>query len=226
MPKLVSRINRLPSATATTNFINAESGIQAQTINSLNVTQQIILPENITPEYAAQLSSIFKGMPVALPEDHVSHYEEWNELSKTYYNLFVLENEEYECGAFSIPRDVSVCRYMHREDIELFRLLSDGTRNDIFNMPCIFAKRNLDFRSTDENHPALLGRITDIAVQRSNLKIRFSGYQPIRQQLLNENPEAFGLATSALRTELDEEHWSIKRINLVHAIEKLGIKVE
>lgn len=225
MPKLVSRINRLPSAT-TTNFINAEGGIQAQSINALNVTQQIILPENITPEYAAQLSSIFKGMPVALPEDHASHIEEWNELSKTRYNLFVLENEEYECGMFSIPRDVSICRYMQREDIDLFRLLSDGNKNDIFNMPCIFAKRNLDFRTTDENHPALLGRISDIAVQRSNLKIRFTGYQPIRQQLLNENPEIFGLATSALRTELDEEHWSIKRINLIHAIEQLGIKVK
>ena len=224
MPDLIPKANDLPSATY--NFINAEGGIQAQNIGAVNYAPQIVLPNNISPEYAAQLSAIFQGMPIALPEDNVSNTEEWLTLSKEHYNLFVLENEEYEGGTFSISRDVSICKYMNREDIDLFYLLSDDKRRDIFNMPCIFAKRNMDFGSTDKDHPALLGRISNIVVQRNNLKISFSGYQPIQQQLLNDHPEIFGLATSALRTELDEEHWSIKRINLIQAIELIGIKVE
>jgi len=220
MQELTRQTNNSPSAL--NNFINAENGIQAATIENLNI---VITPDT-TPQLIALLHKNFGGLNIAAPCDTVSHVEEWRALSTEHYNLFVLENEEYESGYFSIPRDVSICKYMHKEDIEFFHLLSDVKRQDIFNMPCIFAKRNMDFRTTDENHPALLGRISNITVQRNNLKISFIGYQPIKQQILNENPGIFGLATSSLRTELDEEHWSIKRINLVQAIESLGIKVE
>ena len=219
--------SNLPAAPGVNNFINSENGIQAQHIENLNVTGSVIIMPygGNMPDITAYLNKNYPGLPQALPEQPVSHAEEWASLNRERYNLFLLENEKYEDCAFSIPRDYSLCRYMDREDIERFKLLSANSKNDIFNMPCIFAYRNSQFKFAEDNHHAILGRINDIYIQRENIKIRFTGFQNIPQQLINENLELFGLASASLRNELDEEHWSIKKIDLIEAVERLGIKV-
>lgn len=93
-------------------------------------------------------------------------------------------------------------------------------------MPCIFAKRNKDYKSANASHPALLGRITAINVQHETIKLCFTGFQAIPQQVLNQNITLLGLAYSALRNELDEEHWSIKDGNLPGVMTRLNITVE
>lgn len=154
-----------------------------------------------------------------------THAIAWSSLSTERFNLFVLENEEYSNGVFSIAKTKAIQNYTHEIDIEQFRFLDAAAISELKQMPCIFAKRNAFYNHTNNNHPAVIGRITDVINQGETIKFVFEGFQAIPQQLLNENITALGLARAALRNELDEEHWSIKREDLIQIISDLGITV-
>ena len=156
----------------------------------------------------------------------VSYSLEWASLSATSYCLFVLENEEYNCGAFSIAKSRALRNYTTSGYRERYITLSPDTIAELTSMPCIFAKRNMHYGSTEASHPALLGRITDIRPQRETIKICFSGFQGVPQQLLNQNVGLLGMVHASLRNELDEEHWSIKGCNLIDVMARLQVDIE
>ena len=147
---------------------------------------------------------------------NVSHAVEWASLNKQYYNLFVLENENFSVGSFSISKERSLERYTSSKVKEKFSSLSDQAISVIRTMPCIFVKRNTQYKETNESFPALIGRITELHEQGDNIKILFVPFQTVPQQLLNQNVALLKMAQSSLRNELDEEHWAIKECNLIH----------
>ena len=114
---------------------------------------------------------------------NVSHAVEWASLNKQYYNLFVLENENFSAGSFSISKESSLERYTSSNVKEKFSSLSDQAISVIRTMPCIFVKRNTHYKETDESFPALIGRITEVHEQGDNIKILFVPFQPVSQQL-------------------------------------------
>ena len=205
--------------TATQGMVNTGSGVQvgtnAGTIN-LNINCA-------TPELVQGLMSMFAAQPVP---QKVSHKLEWASLSQKSYCLFVLENEDYNCGAFSIAKSCALRKYTGSEHKERYIDLTPAVVTELASMPCIFAKRNMHFGYTEASHPALLGRITDMRVQGETIKICFSGFQGIQQQLLNQNIGLLGMAHASLRNELDEEHWAIKNCNLIDVIARLHIDIE
>ncbi len=97
---------------------------------------------------------------------------------------------------------------------------------ELKQMPCIFAVRNQEYKKTAENHPALLGKLTDVTCQGENIRFRFTCFKPISQQLINEHIREFGLRSTTVRNQLDEEHWSIRSGNLIDVVSRMGITIE
>ena len=135
-------------------------------------------------------------------------------MRRDYYNLFVIEDETYQDGSFSISRSDALTRYTH--DAEHFRPMTADIISEIESMPCLFTIRNDNFSRCSDNWVCVAGKLSKITVHGSVIKFKFGYYAPaIPQNLLNQNAELFGLATSSLRNELDDEHWAIKKIDLL-----------
>lgn len=175
-----------------------------------------------------QATSSLKSQTQRLLESpqETSHAIEWAALRTDCFNLFVLENERYNCGAFAISKARALRKYVCEEYISLYRILDPTAINSIIEMPCIFTMRNKFFRRSGNTQPAALGRLTSITRQLDNIRFTFDIFQPpVPQQIINDNIPVFNLAHSTLRNELDEEHWSIKPGNLQEIIARLGIDV-
>lgn len=204
---------------ATNGMVNTGSGIQVGT-NAGTINLNINCP---TPGLMQGLMSMFAAHPAP---QKVSHKLEWASLNQERYCLFVLENEDYNCGAFSIAKNCALCKYTAQEHKKRYANITPAVLAELASMPCIFAKRNMHFGYTEEGHPALLGRITDMRVQGETIKVCFTGFQGISQQLLNQNIGLLGMVHASLRNELDEEHWSIKNGNLIDVMARLHVDIE
>lgn len=189
----------------------------------IGVANNPVFNINFPPELLPQLTTLFR---LQEPEPHVSHAIEWASLSTDTFCLFVLENEEYNCGSFCIPKGRALEKYTSREHRMLYRSLGPAEQNAIMKMPCIFARRNPSFRWADDTFPAVLGRVTSITCQRDNIRFRFDPFGAIHQRKINDNISDFNLVYSALRNELDEEHWSIRSGNLQDIVARFGVVIE
>lgn len=211
---------------ATVSFTNAAQGM-VNTGSGVQVgTNTGIMNFNFNgfgPEMAANLMAMFSGQ---LVPQKVSHALEWASLSSSSYSLFVLENEEYNNGAFCIAKSRALRDYTPSRYRKRYITFTPAAVSELTSMPCIFAKRNMHFGYTEASHPALLGRITDIRAQGETIKICFSGFQGVPQQLLNQNVGLLGMVHASLRNELDEEHWSIKGCNLIDVMARLQVDIE
>ncbi len=207
----------VPSITASGNGI---------AIGTLNDGLHLHL-DGASEETVALLGRLFGLQQLPAPEpEKPSYRSEWMALSTDSFCLFVLENEEYNCGSFCISKSRALEKYTSREHRALYRALSPAAQEAIMKMPCIFARRNPSYRYADDDFPALLGRITSITCQRDNIRFVFQPYSVIYQYIINRNIAAFNLVYSSLRNELDEEHWSIRSGNLQDIVARFGIVIE
>ena len=194
------------------------NGIAAGTIQSFNVNLDETNLQTLLP--LLQQTGFFSS-PVPTPANNPM---EIGQLRRDYYNLFVIEDETYQDGSFSISRADALTRYTH--DAEDFRPMTTDIISEIENMPCLFALRNDDFSSCSDNWLCVTGKLTKVTVHASVIKFKFRYYAPaIPQNLLNQNAEVFGLATSSLRTELDDEHWAIKKIDLLQVLKDRNYEI-
>lgn len=214
--KQTSQIVTAPNAANA--YYNQGNGLQvANNSGTINVNcDEINLEDLLKPFISADRQNNFQ---------YVSHAVEWASLNKQYYNLFVLENENFSSDSFSISKESSLERYTSSKVKEKFSSLSEQAISMIQTMPCIFVKRNTHYKETDENFPALVGRITEVHEQGDTIRILFIPFQTVSQQLLNQNISILKLAHSSLRNELDEEHWAIKECNLIHIFSAMGITI-
>lgn len=156
---------------------------------------------------------------------YTTHAVEWAKLDQTRFNVFVIENENYDCGAFSIGRRVALTKNTSLEYKDHFRPLTPDLIAELANMPCIFAVRNPEFKKASEFYPAFLGKLTGIQRQGENLRFNFVVFATLKQQFINDNIRAFRLTTATVRNQLDEEHWSIRRGNLLQIAADMGIEI-
>ncbi len=177
------------------------------------------------PEFMAKMMEFFgerqaQGRPAQSP----SYAMEWASLSHERFCLFVLDNENYKDGWFAIAKDRCLCKYTPESDY--FRALNPSLISEILQMPCIFSKRNLRHRNTDDDHPVVYGKLLEIIPQGSVIRFRFERFKVYRQQTINQNMTLFGLMQRPLHNQLDEEHWCIRSGNLPAVLTKLGIVIE
>ena len=187
-----------------------DNGIAAGHIENLNVNVDETNTSLQTLLLSLHQSGLF-SLPVPAPANDPV---EIGRLRRDYYNLFVIEDETYQDGSFSISRSDALTRYTH--DAEHFRPMTADIISEIESMPCLFTIRNDNFSRCSDNWVCVAGKLSKITVHGSVIKFKFGYYAPaIPQNLLNQNAELFGLATSSLRNELDDEHWAIKKIDLL-----------
>lgn len=187
-----------------------DNGIAAGHIENLNVNVDGTNTSLQTLLLTLQQSGLF-SLPVPAPANDPV---EIGRLRRDYYNLFVIEDETYQDGSFSISRSDALTRYTH--DAEHFRPMTADIISEIESMPCLFTIRNDNFSRCSDNWVCVAGKLSKITVHGSVIKFKFGYYAPaIPQNLLNQNAKLFGLATSSLRNELDDEHWAIKKIDLL-----------
>lgn len=212
--EIISAIAQTPNPNI---LVNQGDGIQIQQNSG---------PINVNvdgSELTELLSRMFGSRPTG---NFVTHAVEWASLSRTHYCLFVLENEEYNDGVFSIAKDRALQKYTPKEVRDKYRMLNLVDIDELRHMPCIFAKRNMHYKGTEPHHPALVGRISDAVPQGEVVKIYFSGFQAFPQQILNQNTALLHMASASLRNELDEEHWAIKQCDLIDAFATMNIEIK
>lgn len=155
----------------------------------------------------------------------VSHAMEWAMLDQTRYHVFVLENEKYNRGVFSIGRRVALEKNTPSEHQEYFKPMTAPLIQELLCMPCIFAIRNQEYKRMPDQFPAFLGKLTAIQCQQENIRFEFVSFLHFRQQLINENIRGFGLLTTTVRNQLDEEHWSIRSGSLLRIASDMGLEI-
>ena len=144
-------------------------------------------------------------------------------LDTTLCNLFVLDGENLTGRSFAISKQCSLNDYIEEEVRERFLSLSPMDQMTLTNIPSIFATVNHRERQTDPEHQALLGRITDIRLQRYDVRFQWKPYCMFPQQVLNQNESLFDIWTAPATNELSDEHWTIKQIPLLKRLQSVGV---
>ena len=173
----------------------------------------------ITPELLAQALRM-------AGEQAESHAAEWALLNTERYNVFVLENEKYDCGAFYIGRRVALAKNTLPEHRDYYKPLTPTLVQEIMNMPCLFAIRNPSFKKAPVHYPALVGKLTEVTCQGETIKCKFVTCGKLPQQFINDNIRIFGLLSSTVRNQLDEEQWSIRSGNLLQIADSIGVEIK
>ncbi len=186
-------------------------------------TEQLPEPQyNIKAEKGGFATGIFNGNVIQeIKTPFVSHAAEWAQLDTQRYNLFVLQDESYNSGSFSITVDDAL-KHTKPELKKEFSSLG----SDLLRMPCIFASKNPDYKYAPNYLSAHVGKLTDIRPQRDHIKFCFEKYEKFKQQLMNADMKHFNLRENELRNQLDEVHWCIIEGNLLEIIDELGIEIK
>ncbi len=226
--------NNLPATT--NNFTAAPGGVTVQNNNGTIVQgidtdafNNFFGPNGLFME---QLAQQLASSQTAATSPPTSHAMEWAKLNRERYCLFVLENETYKTGSFSIPISKAL-KYTDNFTRDNLIGLSTADQEMIKNMPCIFAMKNQSFKKAAEGFPFVVGKVTEIAVQGENIKFSFVVFPPalslnvpaFEQRILNENIAALKLKERLCRNQLDEEHWAIIENDLIAVGSKIGIQV-
>lgn len=209
-------------------LITAENGLPAVPQMSISATQggtaigQVFGDIHIdaTEEMVRQIVAKMIG-----PQTE-SHAAEWALLNTEKFNVFVLENEKYDCGCFSVSKRCALTKNTRSEYSDYFRPLTPALVHELLAMPCIFAIRNQNYKWAPKQYPAFVGKLTEITCQSENIRFRFITCGQFRQQFINENIQLFNLLTTTVRNQLDEEHWSIRSGNLLEIAEQVGIEIK
>ncbi len=143
--------------------------------------------------------------------------------NQDYYNLFVIGNEAFDSGHFIVPKDRALTESITDELKLEYASLSDHAMAEIKRMPAIFASENHGYGSTDAEHEAILGHVTDIKIQENGIKIFYHIMVYFPQQILNERAFDFAIRGASAFNELNRTHWTIKRINVVEELRSVGI---
>ena len=146
-------------------------------------------------------------------------------LSMDYYNLFVIGDEAFCDGHFTVPKDRALTESMFEESKSQFSALGDEAVAQIKTFPSLFASENHSYGKTDDNHQAYFGFVTGVRIQDNGIKIHFRPLSPVPQQRLNEISSKLALQGASSFNELNRTHWAIKKINLIEELKTAGISV-
>lgn len=140
------------------------------------------------------------------------------------YNLFVITDEQFRGKYFVVPKDKAISESTPQDLMELADLTPDKIAV-VKKFPAIFANQNHSFAKTDDAHRAFFGIIRDVKIKEEGIWIYFYKMRKVKQQVFNEHVADFGIEGTEFKNELDCTHWSIKRVNILEALEKAGHKI-
>lgn len=146
-------------------------------------------------------------------------------LNMDYYNLFVIGDETFCDGHFTVPKDRALTESMSSEVKAQFAALSEDAISQIKTFPSLFASENHGYGKTDDAHQACFGIVTDVKIQDNGIKIHFYPLWAVPQQKLNEIAFNIALQGASSFNELNRTHWAIKKVNLIEELKAAGISV-
>lgn len=142
-----------------------------------------------------------------------------------FYNLFVLDNEDFAKTYFYIERNNLL---KHIEDqVSKNHTLSDVDLliENCTKYPCVFVNKNKTYKTASSDQKAYFGYLCKIEKYNTGLKFYFSFTCNLSQQIFNDNSKRLGIKSSKGNNELDTIHWSIKKVNLIDELFDLGYRV-
>ncbi|KGP76134.1 hypothetical protein JT05_06610 [Desulfosporosinus sp. Tol-M] len=197
-------LDNLP-ANATVFAQTGERSVQVAQANNVNNVVNLIIPMMSTGPGG------FVNRNVALNMD--------------YYNLFVIGDETFCGGHFTVPKDRALTESMSSEVKAQFAALGEDAISQIKTFPSLFASENHGYGKTDDAHQACFGIVTDVKIQDNGIKIHFHPLWAVPQQKLNEIAFNIALQGASSFNELNRTHWAIKKVNLIEELKAAGISV-
>lgn len=172
-------------------------------------------------KYESTMNTTVLMIPGNEADDDEDTPDEEIEVDFSCYNLFVITDEQFRGKYFVVPKDKAISESTPPDLMEL----ADLTPNKIAivkKFPAIFANQNHSFAKTDDTHRAFFGIIRDVKIKEEGIWIYFHKMRKVKQQVFNEHTADFGIEGTEFKNELDCTHWSIKRVNVMEALEKAG----
>ncbi len=143
-----------------------------------------------------------------------------------YYNLFVVGGEsfsQFSTGDCIVPKEDALTRFVADDIAEERCKLDDVAINRVMGLFCIFASRNENYAQPGCVQNAFLGVITEIQRQDEGFKIIYQTLNPIPQSKIFELRDGLNIEGKPTISELDDTHWSVKKVNLVETLKAAGI---
>ena len=142
------------------------------------------------------------------------------ELSKVYYNLFVIKDEIFDgwSGSFSI---------LKRQALD-YQALSDADKQTVLTFPSLFMDTNKAYRAcANPGQQFYYGKVDKIYEQGKCYKVYYQKISPARllQQDLAVHSVALGININDGRDIMDETGWRIKKLDLRKALMNTGIYI-
>lgn len=186
-------------------MIQHGDGVQVGSVGNLNLTSFLItVAKNGDPALNQEL--LFKFL---------------SQRSREFYNLFVTDDTSFSNGFFVVPLELALMKDIATDVHSKFATLSENAKTQIKTFPSIFINR-----SENANRLAYYGFVTDIAVQNSGVRIEFTRIdKPFSVSDLTRIYYNLGLNSNPLKNELNKEHWTIKRVDLLQILKAAGVPV-
>jgi len=195
--------------------IENNAAVNNQTIiNIQNMSGNVGIPDNPTYVVADNADAAAKTDSTTIA------------LNNELYNLFVVGCETFESGRFTVPNGRVL--NANPEIEERYANFSADALTEIKRMPSLFMSENRKYGgSTEPDHTAYFGIVTDVRKQRKQTIIAFKTIMEIPQQAIIDLAVYLGIDNEGSGlTELNVTRWSIKRADLISELRLAGFKIK
>jgi hypothetical protein len=147
-------------------------------------------------------------------------------LDKEFYNLFVIGGEKFNSGSFTVAKDRALVIGIEPDvKNQFFYLRDDSVVERILSMPSLFMSENIDFMRSRPGQKTLLGRVTDLEIEVNAIRISFEADIQVFQQSITDISHSLGILGNPGCSELNNTHWTIKRVDLMKILTDTGLLV-
>ncbi len=143
---------------------------------------------------------------------------------REFYNLFVIGDEKFESDSFTVAKDQAL-RACIEQDVKerFFNLRDDSVVDRVLTLPSLFMSENTDYMRSKPGQKALFGRVTELEIGVNTIKISYAVLAQLYQQSVTDISHSLGMLGNPGSSELNNTHWTIKRIDLVKVLTDTGL---
>ena len=148
-----------------------------------------------------------------------------------YYHLFVMGIEPFPRAGyyhFNVAADSALTRYISDDTKEKFQHITNDVIPVLKTFPALFMQENKgdDYGKAAPEQYISKGVITNISVTDNGIRIDCFLMGAFPQQLINQYSDEFSIVTRGATkrySEINNTHWTIKRMNLDLIMQECGI---
>lgn len=167
---------------------------------------------------------IINGSPIAIPT--IMPTQPLNP-NTDYYNLIVGDMVSFDRSdiILKIEPEKALTEYINHDIKNQFATLSNEAIQTLKSFPTIFMQENKEYGRATPEQQAGFGYIQDVEIRRKGIIIKTSILSRFTQQILNDHRIIFDIYGHEDFTELNQGHWTIKKVNLISKLRELGLQI-